>query len=678
MRAASAVRVSEVSRPRGETVSPRALFSAILSWSPRQKCRVDPTGTHQYREAPLPDTAPSEPWAIYLTDEDKNVRLLGFDFDDHHGNSAARVAADVTDFVAQLRARSLAPLICSSGSGGGRHVWLRCDPVAHHVVSQLADDLKTLYPTLDTSPLKNSTHGVLRAPGSVHRSGGRSTIIPGPRDTDVLHAVRAASVPVPDFLIGELVDHFADLASRLAVAKPAPVKAQPLGMKTVSSRAAGVAPQGSIPGVPWSTLPAWAQSLLDTAPDDDASERAFTLARSFVHAGWNREQFFRAAFTEKRPGLEHLRTRPLGSFRVERTNQKAHAVRQWDRAAVTISHPAFLAGRPTNAGESAEIVHAALALSESEFAGCVGASGLIQRRVLHAFCAHLLNRGTVQAPLDVRNWALKAGLPRQVVSRAVRALEEQGWIYRARRHCGPLSAVWKLEDQRVTHNRDTKEPAPNEALSFREKLTAGLSDLWSLPALGPLALEVWWSIRQGSTTLPELTRLLGLDRRTILARLASLTAAGLVRRAGPGHWRAVALGLAEERAGSHEALGTLARRRRAYQAESLRWTQLWAELVWRSRRAGMAPPPLEVKLLRHHAPTDAPPVEPDPLRRRGEHLATTRPSCSRLREARMDEMLVWARSWRHRLARGQSLTPMEGRIVAAQRTESASSTTVAA
>lgn len=678
MRAASAVRVSEASRPRGETVSPRALFSAILSWSPRQKCRIDPTGDHEYCEAPLPDTAPSDPWAIYLTDEDTNVRLLGFDFDDHHGDSSARVAADVTAFVAQLRARSLTPLVCSSGSGGGRHVWLRCDPVEHELVSRMADDLQVLYPSLDKSPLKNPTHGVLRAPGSAHRSGSRSTVILGPRDADVLHAVRAASVPVPEFLVGELADHFADLASQIKVADPAPEPKPTFALKPVSSRADGVAPEGSTPGTPWSTLPAWAQTLLDTVPDEDASERAFTLARSFIHAGWDRDRFFHAAFTEQRPGLEHLRTRPRGGVRVPRPHQRAHAIRQWNRASVTISHPAFLAGRPCDASDSAAIVHAAVALSESELAGFTGPAGLVQRRVLHAFCAHLLNRGTVQAPLDVRNWALKAGLPRQVVSRAVRALEESGWIFRAKRHCGPLSAVWKLEDQRVTHERDTKEPAPGDALPFREKLAAGLSDLWSLPHLGPLALEVWWAIHSGTTTLPGLARLLGLDRRTVLARLSSAAAAGLVRCAGGGNWRAIRLDRAEEAAGSHTALGTLDRRRRAYQAESLRWTQLWAEVVWRSRRNGASTLPPEVKLLRHHSPSDAPPVEPDPLRRRGENLASTRPSCSRLRAASLDEMLTWARSWRHRLARGEELTPMEGRIIAAARRDPAPHEAVAA
>ncbi|TCJ75336.1 UNVERIFIED_ORG: hypothetical protein EDC92_11932 [Dietzia maris] len=667
MRAASAARASEASRPRGEIVSPRALFAAIISWSPRPNCRVDIDGTHEYREAPLPTTAPSDPWAIYLTDEDTNVRLLGFDFDDHHGDSAARVAADVTAFVSQLRTRSLAPLVCASGSGGGRHVWLRCAPVEHELVSRMADDLRALYPSLDISPLKNPTHGVLRAPGSTHRSGGRSTVIPGPRDTDVLHAVRAASVPVPEFLVHELADHFADLASTIPAPAPCPKPEPALALKTVSSRAAGASPEGSIPGAAWSTLPDWAQTLLDTQPDSDASERAFTLARSFIHAGWDRDRFLHAAFTEQRPGLEHLRTQPRGGVRVPRPRQRAHAIRQWNRAAVTISHPAFLAGRPSNAGAAAAIIHAAVALSESEMAGFTGAAGLVQRRVLHAFCAHLLHRGTVQAPLDVRNWALKAGLPRQVVSRAVRVLEEGGWIFRAKRHCGPLSAVWKLEDQRVTHQRDTKEPAPDESPSSRNKLTAGLSDIWSLPHLGPLALEVWWAIKNGTTTLPELTRLLGLDRRTIAARLRHAEAAGLVRCAGAGHWRAVRLELAEEQAGSHPAVGTLARRRLAYQAESLRWTQLWAEVVWRSRRSGMAPPPLEVQLLRHHAPSDAPPVEPDPLRRRGAELASTQPSCRNRRQARMDEMLTWARSWRHRLARGEQLTPMEGRIIATAR-----------
>lgn len=664
MRTANAVRVSEVSRPRGESAGAPALFSLIVPWSPRQECRTDPAGEHKYFAAPLPDAPPSDPWALYLADDNGQYRILGFDFDQRADISAAHVAAEVADFVSILRGRSLAPLVCASGGGGSRHVWLRCDPIGAELVADMAADLAILYTSLDVTPLRNPRTGVLRAPGSTHRNGSRSTVIPGRRDTGVAAAVRAATVPVPTFVIEELAQDFAEKAAQVPAARPTPRPAPTSAANPVSSRAGGAAPDGSTPGIAWTRLPDWAQTLLDTAPTSDASERAFTLARSFVHAGWDRATFLTAAFTEEQPGLEHLRTRPVAGGRTPRHRARAHAIRQWDRANASVSRPAFLAGDPAHDPQIEQIVAAVVDLADQEVAGFAGQAGITSRRVLHALCLTVLTRRTLVTPFDVRTAAIQSGLPRQQVSAALNRLAEAGWIVRLKAHRGPLSAVWRLEDPRLSHNRDTKEPAPIATLdSLRQKNWAAVRDVWQLPGLGSLGLEVWWLLKTGVCTPPELAGHLGLDPRTIAARLARCVELGLARGAGSGSWRALPLQAAEEALGEHEAVGVLEGRRRAYLAESVRWTQLWAEVVWRSRRKGTTAAPLEVQLLRHHQPSDVPAPTPDPLRRQQHAAPPPTPSCERVQQVPLDQMLTWARSWRHRLARGEGLLAAEQRIV---------------
>lgn len=132
--------------------------------SPRPKVRVanvddDGAITNSYRSTvpksgPLP--APGRPYALHLSDEAGRYRLLGFDLDAQKGP----VAADLDRLRALLTRAGLAHVVCASGPGGGRHVWVAlAQPVSAAVVAGIARGLARMLPSLDTAPLLNPRTG---------------------------------------------------------------------------------------------------------------------------------------------------------------------------------------------------------------------------------------------------------------------------------------------------------------------------------------------------------------------------------------------------------------------------------------------------------------------------------------------------------------------------------------
>lgn len=100
--------------------------SVVCAWSPRPYVRVDSHKAHTFAATRrLTDGAPGEgtPFALHLTDESGKFRLLALDFDAHHAGSTAD--KDLAACTAALTAAGIEHLVCSSGPGGGYHVWIR-------------------------------------------------------------------------------------------------------------------------------------------------------------------------------------------------------------------------------------------------------------------------------------------------------------------------------------------------------------------------------------------------------------------------------------------------------------------------------------------------------------------------------------------------------------------------
>src|SRR4051794_6001443 len=138
------------------------------------------------RESPVTGPPPGRPYAVYLADADGEYWLLGCDLDSGRGP----VREDLAELRALLDRAGLPHLVCASGPGEGRHVWIGLvEAVPAALVARLADALAARLPSLDTAPLRNPRTGCLRPPGAPHRLPGAVSILAG--DPAVLIAPRA-------------------------------------------------------------------------------------------------------------------------------------------------------------------------------------------------------------------------------------------------------------------------------------------------------------------------------------------------------------------------------------------------------------------------------------------------------------------------------------------------------
>src|SRR5690606_40761256 len=72
--------------------------------------------------APDDGEVPDRPWAVYLAGPDNRFRLLAFDLDAK--TPAADPDHDANVLAGHLTAAGIEHVICESGPGGGRHVWV--------------------------------------------------------------------------------------------------------------------------------------------------------------------------------------------------------------------------------------------------------------------------------------------------------------------------------------------------------------------------------------------------------------------------------------------------------------------------------------------------------------------------------------------------------------------------
>src|SRR3954465_404390 len=147
------------------------------------------------REIPVDGPPPHRPYAVYLADAAGGYRLLGLDLDSGRGP----VGEDLVELRSLLDRAGLPHLVCASGPGGGRHVWIGLvEAVPAALVARLADALAARLPSLDAAPLRNPRTGCLRPPGAPHRLTGAASILAG--DPAVLIAPRAGRPQVHHLL----------------------------------------------------------------------------------------------------------------------------------------------------------------------------------------------------------------------------------------------------------------------------------------------------------------------------------------------------------------------------------------------------------------------------------------------------------------------------------------------
>lgn len=534
------------------------------------------------------DPSPDEPWALYLADSKRRYGWLGFDFDDKDVLGADRVAADVALLTGWLEAHQIPHLVCASGGGQGRHVWVRLTTrVWHERVAKLAAELRRVLGTLDHGMLRNPRSGVLRGPGSPHKDGQH-------RSEPLPTAGRCAADALAWMLEGtdgrQLVSGLLNWAYTLPSADrpattPAPTQGPevapiqgPVQLPTAMVRSFAVQAEAFDTAVTDHPLPPVILRLATTTPPagTDTSVTAFTILVAMSRAGWSRTAVHAAA--ARYPGLTHLVTENHNGIRTPRVGVTAHIDRQWDKAQeAAAERPAPRRVWATDT-ELADLVNTAAMAAEQDplFHGQRGATIL---SVFYALLEQITIAGTTVVDLSTRRWALACGGSRGDTHRLITQLVEAGWIRCTARPKGVLAYSYTIGERAGQTYGTQESPAAGARGETGHQISDFLThlrhDAWTV--LGAGAARLHHQLLAGpalpTMVLADQTRLTVADTAALLDQLEMV---GLVEfRAG--HWHGIggpgALGYAADVLG---AAGVLEARRARYKAESIAWAW-WTE-----------------------------------------------------------------------------------------------------
>ncbi|WP_143426835.1 hypothetical protein [Georgenia soli] len=554
---------------------------------------------------PITAAVPEQPWAVYLADQSGRFRLIAFDLDAKDDPAAA--ARDAETLVGLLEASRLPHVVCESGPGGGRHVWLALsEEVAAETVASMGRLAKTLCPTLDLAPLSNPNTGCVRPPGAPHRHGGASTVLAGSLETLARPTVTAAQLTAFVAALARLVDHH-EPVGEIELHQPVPVDAHG---------------HLYLPG-PKRALPAAsAAALAEDAASGDASAVLWRVLIGAAAARWHHEDV--AALAASAPGLEHVRTRRDRSSRTPRPasgpdSGAAVLRRQWHKAVRYVAATARNTGDdPTfdaRAGAIAAHVHEVQARADTSPGRWATRSGPTDRRVLDVLCMLAVQALTAEVEADIRRLALLAGIGRETARTALLRLAEEGWINQTRPADGPHAAHWTVDPRNEIHrnvgtSRSQADPRPEGAgAAHRSTLLAELAARTQASAhdaftpaggLGHHAGNIYARTTDEALTLAQLAAATGATPSRTSYTLERLATFRLVTRTVDGWIRSDRdrRDTAARHLGTH---GRLRDRAARYRIERELWAWWQAEQEWmrapRRTSPGRRPGPGQLALL---------------------------------------------------------------------------------
>jgi hypothetical protein len=576
-----------VTTPAGENAAAEA-WALAASISPRPAIRiaaVDDAGRieNRYpRTISVHGTPPPVglPYALHLTDARHRFRLLGFDLDAKTGP----VAADLAVLRELLGRADLEHIVCASGPGGGRHVWVAlAEPVPAELIGGIAHGLAALLPSIDTAALLNPATGALRPPGAPHRAGGVSTLIAG--DLATLRNPRATAAQVRAF--ADLLEPPAAKREKttLPIARDANGNPHLIGSRR--------------------DLAARASAALTNPLPKDADTSA-VLAAVLCGAARGRWRFADIAeHLATAPGLEHARTARTGHRRVRRTraNQLRTLRRQWARA---VTYVATTAGDPTADDPTwnprcQAVIHAVTATQRRADASpgrWTQGGGPADRRVLDVLCDQTLAAVQPAIEFDIRRLANLTGLGRDTARVALQRLSRDGWITRTALAAGVHAAHWALTTTSTslstpdrTSDRSQAAPRPPGLLraawrSHLARRTAAVAhDVFTPGGLGHRVGQLYQALGPAPSSVLSLAEVTGYDLARVMRYVDGLVSHGLAKHHSAGFiatgserrdQAAVALGVA----------GALATRHIRYDVEREAWAWWLEELQWRAQRSG--------------------------------------------------------------------------------------------
>lgn len=582
-------------------LKPAEAWALTCAITPRGRVRVaavDPA-TGSYRNQ-YPTTAsigsrpkPGRPWAVHLADSDGRFRLIGFDLD-----ANGPVGADLDRLRGWLLAADLPHVVCASGPGGGRHVWLALsEPVAGALVARMARSLHNLLPSLDTAPLLNATAGCLRPPGAPHRiQGGSSTVLYGDLAVLTCPSITAAQLTAwVDSLAAAPEDGRGPRPSRGDVPLPVDQHGRPY-----------------LPGQrrPLSTR---IQQLLQTPwrSGQDASQATAAILAGAARAHWTYEHV--AALMRHAPGLESLRTEraphdPHGSRpRVPRTprDRRSRATAEWKRAVEYVAATAPNEGDDETfldrCGQVVDAVAAVQRRADASPGRWAQRGGASDRRVLDQLCRLVLTAVSLDVEADTRRIAMATAVGRETVRTALQRLAQDQWITRGIAAAGVHGAHWQLptapaglsttrmevsRSQGATRPPDT-HPGPRER---RRSLLSHLDHRCSLVAhdvhtsssgLPASAGLVHQALREiYGTTILELAELTAHQPHHLRQILDRLSCLGLAEQDPHGRWHRPEHDRRDRAAELLGCVGVTTDRAERYAIERQAWSWWRAELSW--------------------------------------------------------------------------------------------------
>ncbi|GAA3513900.1 hypothetical protein [Georgenia daeguensis] len=586
-------------------------WSLTAAMSPRRRVRV--AAVDAYGEtlnlytghAPTSAPVPEEPWAVYLADQQGCFRLVAFDLDAK--SDPAVTVRDAETLVGLLEAARLPHVVCESGPGGGRHVWLALsEGAAAETVATMGRLAKALCPTLDLAPLSNPATGCVRPPGAPHRHGGASTVLSGSIETLVRPTVTAEQLSAFVATLARLVDHH-EPAGETELHQPVPVDAHG---------------HLYLPG-PKRALPAAsAAALAEDAASGDASAVLWRALIGAAAARWHHEDV--AALVATAPGLEHVRTRRDRGHRAPRPNRgpdsgAAVLRRQWRKAVRYVAATARTTGDdPTfdaRAGAIAAHVRDVQTRADTSPGRWATRSGPNDRRVLDVLCLLAVQALTAEVEADIRRLALLAGIGRETARTALLRLADEGWISQTRGPDGPHAAHWTIDPHHEIHrptatDRSQADPRPEGAGAAQR--TALLAELvartraaahdafTTAGGLGHYAGNLYARTTDEPLTVDQLATTTGATTArtgTTLERLASFR---LITHTPQGwiHGDRDRRDTAARHLGTH---GRLQQRANRYRLERELWAWWQAEQTWmrspRRTSPGRRPGPGQLALL---------------------------------------------------------------------------------
>lgn len=537
------------------------------------------------------DSPPLTPWAMYLTDDLGYYRFVCFDLDASSSNDPHADCERITDLLGRL---SIQYVVCRSGGGESRHVWVA---LAARVPADLVYDLsilvKAFAPSLDRSPLSNPATGCVRPPLSPHRNGGRSEVVAGHLQSLFRPTVRERDLRALCEALYEETRQIHTVAS------------------SENTHLLTGVDGDSNPYVvgPKRTLPQFATIALETVITDqlDASSVLWKILIGAAAARWKLTDVKPLMATG--PGMEYLRT-----YRVSKSGQRAarpqfgsqspHSVliRQWRYA---VKHVATR--RPETCGSDSTFdnrAHMVAQLVEHIQTRADASCGRWEsrpsdRRVLDALSLLAVTAVRPHVEADIRRLALMCGIGRETVRLALQWLENDGWIRLKKQSSGVNGSVWSIDVQNVIHTQTSDEwsqavtrPA-GVGIAWRLTLTRTLAsrlslfthDVFTRKGLGIGAGNTFALVHEEKLTPQRVQSLIFSGQTELKARLETLAEHGLIYRTQAGEWKPQTSDTRDTVARLLLCSGFLEARRLAYQRERALFAWWIAEVQWMKQPA---------------------------------------------------------------------------------------------